>query len=943
MTALKDLEKIKKLSRQYDDGAITAVRLVQGYNDSYALNTEGGITALSLSDSSLKTLVLGSEASALEYLYLTGNKSLWQIVFERPLPHLTHLYLDDCALEELVIPAGLTALQQIYVQKNKLKKVVFEGDCPELVLIDASENELKQFLLPRGFGALQYIYLRKNQLELVGFHNVLPLLNTLHLAENQLTVLPSRLTDHNNMNTLYLKGNNIDKIDREFWDSDGNCWERIKPYLFSLEKLGAQKVQLHEAKMILIGNGEVGKTSIRLKLNDENAPLPAKSDRTPGLAVEPHKVMLSKNLTHLEKDIEFTLNIWDFGGQGKYRAVQQLFCSRKSLYLYVTSPDDKPENDAYIGYEYWLSMANAFNQDHEEGAKNSPIIYVQNKCELYQSGQQFINQKEIVEKGFDNIHDFVAISCETPMQNFGKLRELINAALPKISRDVFTAEYSQDWLSVKQTLENIKSQNHIRRSDFNNICSEYRLTEDEAKAWLTVLDRIGTVIYFGNNEKLKDWVVLNPIWAKDAICKILDFDFYTEVATLPPQYLPKIWKDYSDFERERLEELLIAYDFCYQEGNNYIVPALFDDKKPDYPAHLNTFDFELELRFKPYLPADMLHKLMVKLHKQIHGKLRWKSGVVIHEPIENTYAEVIENWEKHTLKLRLKGIDYQLVTLWQTIEGVISDIIHQLKETKFVKFLGYDVFCFNENDWEAISTIEKMNKKLNANLFNFLFGIENTKPEPFRGALGSLPKQPIPFESPSNNIRLFKPFKEIEESVKILFLAATPMDAKQLNTAKESRFKDLFRYFDTEKRFILKEEHGITSEQFQNFVINENPHIVHYGGHGDSEGIVLEDENLEADILVGILELSENVQCVVLNACNSLEIAKKVSQHIPYVIATKDVIEDKTAIAFAKGFYLGIVSNKSVEQAFKSGILTIQREKLNGASILVLVKNGKEI
>ena len=385
MTRLEDL--VKKCKLQTDKGDIKAIRLVKGYNDSFAQNTEGGITALSVSDSGFETLVLGEEAKALEYLYLSGNKSLKNVVFETALPHLTHLYLDECDLEEIEIPTGCNALQQIYVQKNKLTKIVFKGDCPVLILLDASNNQLKQFKLPYDFGQLKYLYLNNNQLENIDFSHHLFCLNTLNLVGNKLKELPNGLSNLTSMETLYLKGNDLTAIDREFWDTDTNSWERVKPYLFSIEKIGSKKVQLREAKMILIGNGEVGKTSIRLRLIDEKAKLPEKKDRTPGLEVEPYFIKNLSPQMHSSELIDFKLNIWDFGGQGKYREVQHLFCSRKSLYIYVTSPDDKPEyNQAYVGYEYWLSMVNAFIQNEESDAKDSPIIYVQNKSDLFKGG-----------------------------------------------------------------------------------------------------------------------------------------------------------------------------------------------------------------------------------------------------------------------------------------------------------------------------------------------------------------------------------------------------------------------------------------------------------------------------------------------------------------------------------------------------------------------------
>ena len=188
------------------------------------------------------------------------------------------------------------------------------------------------------------------------------------------------------------------------------------------------------------------------------------------------------------------------------------------------------------------------------------------------------------------------------------------------------------------------------------------------------------------------------------------------------------------------------------------------------------------------------------------------------------------------------------------------------------------------------------------------------------------------------NARNFTPFKKIEEQIKLLFFSATPRNAGQLNTGLESRFKDIFREFDRKERFKILEEHGISSEKFRNYLIYEDPHILHFGGHGQTEGIALEGRNLEAKVLVDLLGLSENTQCVVLNACNSLEIAKAVAQHIPYVIGTQDKIDDRTAIAFAKGFYIGIVAGISIEKAFKSGLIAIEDEKLPDADVLVLVK-----
>ena len=182
--------------------------------------------------------------------------------------------------------------------------------------------------------------------------------------------------------------------------------------------------------------------------------------------------------------------------------------------------------------------------------------------------------------------------------------------------------------------------------------------------------------------------------------------------------------------------------------------------------------------------------------------------------------------------------------------------------------------------------------------------------------------------------RKFVPFSEIEGKIKILFLASGT-----LNTGEESRFKDILKLWVDEGRFEeVKDEHGLDKDKFEGFLLKKNPHILHYGGHGTKEGIILKGGELKGAVLRDYLKYSDNVQCVILNACNSFEIAKIIAEYIPYVIATQSRINDETSIAFANGFYLAIATDKIVEVAFNYGIDKIKHKGLDGADIPILVK-----
>ncbi|MDZ7317942.1 MAG: CHAT domain-containing protein, partial [candidate division KSB1 bacterium] len=85
------------------------------------------------------------------------------------------------------------------------------------------------------------------------------------------------------------------------------------------------------------------------------------------------------------------------------------------------------------------------------------------------------------------------------------------------------------------------------------------------------------------------------------------------------------------------------------------------------------------------------------------------------------------------------------------------------------------------------------------------------------------------------------------------------------------------------------------------------PQIVHFSGHGQADGNVLEDETgkaivVEPEALAGLFELfSKQVECVLLNACYSETQAAAINRHIKYVVGMVKEISDRAAIEFAVG------------------------------------------
>ena len=181
----------------------------------------------------------------------------------------------------------------------------------------------------------------------------------------------------------------------------------------------------------------------------------------------------------------------------------------------------------------------------------------------------------------------------------------------------------------------------------------------------------------------------------------------------------------------------------------------------------------------------------------------------------------------------------------------------------------------------------------------------------------------------------------------ILILTANPQGTSQLRLDQEVR--DIEQGLERAKqrdRFVVKSILAVRPRDIQRAMLDLNPSIVHFSGHGTGdEGLVFEDETgsaklVDGEALAGLFELfAEQVECVVLNGCYSEVQAEAISQHINYVIGMKKAIGDKAAIEFAVGFYDAIGSGKPIEFAYELGCIAIRLAGIPDQLTPILKKN----
>ena len=142
--------------------------------------------------------------------------------------------------------------------------------------------------------------------------------------------------------------------------------DAIRNYFDSVEET-KDVHYLYEAKLVLVGRGFAGKTSLVRKLTIMDYDLEDEIKSTEGIAIDIWDLKMS-----LTKSEKFRFNIWDFAGQEKYDATHQFFITERTVYLFVT---EARQESNYLDFDYWLNVVQMLGD-------NSPVIVVQNKIDL---------------------------------------------------------------------------------------------------------------------------------------------------------------------------------------------------------------------------------------------------------------------------------------------------------------------------------------------------------------------------------------------------------------------------------------------------------------------------------------------------------------------------------------------------------------------------------
>jgi internalin A len=500
------------------------------------------------------------------------------------LHNLEELYLDNNRLT--ILPSAvlhLKSLRRLDLAKNGLAEIPKEiGQLSTLEMLGLANNQLAE--LPADIRGLAH-------------------LKDLYLDGNHLESLPESLRSLSSLQALYLQRNDALGLPEEVLQA--STPREILEYYFRLR--GGQR-PLNEAKLILVGRGKAGKTSLVNRLVYDRFDPDEK--KTEGIQITPWPIVL-----HGHEDVR--LHIWDFGGQEIMHATHQFFLTQRSLYLLVlTGREGMADADA----EYWLKLIDSFGG-------GSPVILVLNKIHEHPFD---LNRRGLQQKY--PIRDFVKTDCEDGT-GIEALRRAIERETDRLEhlRDAFPAS----WFTIKDQLASMEK-NYLSFEEYRHFCQEHGERELAAQEALAgYLHHLGIVLNYKEDPRLQDTHVLNPHWVTNGIYRILNSN------TLEKQKGEIHLQDLADIldaeayplgMRRFLFDLMKKFELCFSfpdDEFHYLIPELLDKQEPEETA---TFEAAACLNFQYHysvLPEGLLPRFIVRTHLLSESLPRWRTGVIL--------------------------------------------------------------------------------------------------------------------------------------------------------------------------------------------------------------------------------------------------------------------------------------------------------------------------
>jgi Leucine-rich repeat (LRR) protein len=430
------------------------------------------------------------------------------------LTNISSLSLHENKITKIEGLDTLTNISSLYLQYNQITKIEGLGTLTNISSLKLNNNQITKIEGLDKLSNISSLELYNNPITKIEGLDTLTNIASLDLYNNLITTIEG-LENLGQLDKLDLRDNPISNFPQALVAIE-NCYPHYQAWQKELEN--GVPFENNQSKILLLGNGNVGKSSLLDALKYGKSSPRAKEDSTHGIVLDEWE----------HTDLKHRYQVWDFGGQELFFGTHRLFMKGQSIILLVFDTEtqeqlqmpDRINTEEYNrnkNIKQWIAIA-------QEESPESPILVVQTKKASDATDkaiQAYCANEEI---------PFLHIDSHT-----GTDMDLVTFYIQKLTKEQLW-EYKMLMPSSWNNLRNyfLSEQRKEKPEEFSidktalhRLCSEYGISEYAWDAVLTYLHNSGIV--YSNPPYLGDTIIYDLRWVLKAIYQPLDraSNFYT--------------------------------------------------------------------------------------------------------------------------------------------------------------------------------------------------------------------------------------------------------------------------------------------------------------------------------------------------------------------------------------------------------------------------------
>lgn len=647
----------------------------------------------------------------LEYINFSNNLII-KIPNLTKLENLKVLHLNNNEINRIFKGVKLLSLSELYLSNNLIKSVAFLKNLPQINTLDLHANQIKD---------LEPI---KSIIEKINITNSKWEQNTINIAKNPLEKPPIQVINTGKDAVLnYFKDITLGK---NFINKD--------------------------VKLILVGNSEVGKTTLAKYLDNE---------KDLNIAHQATHWMTEKSITskHILSKIKqkCNINLFDFGGHDYFHDTHHLFYGSNTIYLLLwdrktnhlnlrktiqNNINGKAFEVEFQDYplKYWLDSIKHFIKEKEsenfgfqnkkESEYNSDVLVIQNKVEKNEDIIPLNNKK--LKANYTFIYEFSNISIINKKRNLDYFDSIIIEMLN--NTPIIGAKLPSYYGIIKKNIETYNGNPILTLNEFLIYCNNIlviNLNINQAKYLASYLKQIGAILYYPTS-KNNDKVYINKKWIIDNIYIILQ-GLSHKNGEFDKSYLDELFKTtLKKKQKSDILNLMIDFKIIFNHPNSstYIAP-LYLPLKP--LKSISLFLDDNLLPYRRFIYSGFIHKSVILNFFQEYGKLvikenpvgnkelyyYWKDGLIIKDIITSEIVKIEFNLGNNEGNAYIDIIKINNSNKTEFVDNIIKYLkeinidyeIEEMVTLDGIDYISLELLNINAREGKLIFTEKRLKEK----------------------------------------------------------------------------------------------------------------------------------------------------------------------------------------------------------------------------------------